>query len=688
MWCHLPTSIRRRQVLLFAGLTSLIVALITTLMFAHAAHAVASTTRTISFQGRLLNSTGGVVADGTYNMRFKIYQDGDGKTANNSTGSPASSLKWTEIYTNNGGASGIEVKNGFFSVNLGSKTSFGSSIDWGSDTLWLSMDVAGNSSACSNFDDCQPDGEMLPMKRITAAPFAINSSQLGGKTADNFIQLAQGVQTDTSTNTSSIFINKTGSGNLLQLQSSTTDIFTVGNTGSLTLGSNADKSIQVATAANGTAGKNLSLVAGGGGSGSGSTGGSLMLQGGAAGGTNGNGGDIHIDAGVKSGSGSDGTVAIGTTTASSITFGRSSGDTAIAINGSTSVAHGDLMVISPDESKSVGLTWNGGNSTATLKTTGDTLALQGGGVNLLTTVNNGGVANVGIGNAAGNGYALDVTGDTNTSSQYLINGSSALTSSALSFSGSGDSTVTAASGEILSLRGDRVQIGTGSGSGQPTLLTVDKAASAPTVTDTEAALGSMYYDTTAGKLQCFEASGWGACDSSPDNFVTLSPEYANAVMHSTDTGSFTSDICSGSGSLSINTGVCDTNETYNFYKWTSPEVTDQTHSIFVTYQLPANFKEFVTDSTSLMGRTDSADSTVTYQIYRNTPGSSLAACGSPINVSNGTQTTWLKADASDTDDPASCSFAPGDSVVFRINLTTKNGANAYVSNLNFAFSTE
>jgi len=247
--------------------------------------------------------------------------------------------------------------------------------------------------------------------------------------------------------------------------------------------------------------------------------------------------------------------------------------------------------------------------------------------------------------------------------------------------------------DVLSVNTDtaagakNVQIGTGSGSGAPSLLTLDKAGSAPGVSS--ALLGSMYYDTTLGKVQCYEAEGWGACGAAPDTFVTISPEYTNAVMNGTDIGTITSDLCSDT--LNINDGssgqptICGTNETYNFYKWTSGESGDQTRSIFVTYQLPASFKEFVAGTTSLMGRTDSADSNVSYQIYRD-DGSGLTSCGSAITVSTGTKTTWQKATANGGADPVNCGFDAGDSILLRINLTAKSNANAYVSNLGFTFS--
>lgn len=277
VWYQLSTFYNQRRVLRTVVLLMLCVALITTLFFADASFATPGTTKTVNFQGRLSTASGAVVPDGNYNIQFKIYQDGSGTTA----GNPDGTLKWTESYINNGGTSGVEVRNGFFSVALGSLTPFGTSVDWNQDTLWLSMNVAGNAAGCTTFGSspCTADGEMLSMKRITATPYALNSGTVGGKSANELAQLGQGVQTDASTN-SSIFINKTGTGNLIQLQAGGTDAFTLNNTGSISLGSAANQSLSVATATSG-AGKSLTVTAGAAASGSAQMGGDLVLQGGA-----------------------------------------------------------------------------------------------------------------------------------------------------------------------------------------------------------------------------------------------------------------------------------------------------------------------------------------------------------------------------------------------------------------------
>jgi hypothetical protein len=852
VWFTSLTIFKRPYALRVAMILALCVAITTTLLFgiiSQTTHALAGTNNTISFQGRLLDASGNVVPDGHYNIQFKIYQDGTGTSAND----PDGTLKWTESYINNGGTSGVEVKNGYMSVNLGSLNPFGSSIDWNQDTLWLSMNIAGSSGSCTTFGSspCVADGEMLPMKQLTASPYAINSGLLQGKTAGNFVQLGQGVQEDATTNTSSIFINKSSTGNLVQLQSAATDVFTVGNAGDLTFGSNSDKTISVDTSAADTAGKGLSVIGGTGGTGTGADGGDLILQGGSAGGTNGDGGNLQIDAGAKTGAGTGGSIDIGTTNASSINIGsisiaatqdinigtnNTAGSTSnvnigaggSAAAGTTNIQSKDDTTISTDGTQRArfsgtddtlyvgnadasgnattanGFTIQGTSSTGT-NAQGGSVTLQsgaatsgdanGGNLNLIAGVGSG-TGTTGLvvintptfqtasqqdfatdgtvtqANIDGNGVLIlnaTTTGRTATMSDptiatagrivyvtaagtsntftLAVNGGGAgnlitmraNTTAALVWNGS-DWTVAGAgssstlqdiynntlgtngntqlvlgdgsnssglaindnsanpvtggllnvndanSNSLFSVNSGDVKIG--DGTGDVTLLTVDKAASAPTVDSSM--VGSMYYDTTLGQLQCYEAAGWGACAASPDDFVTISPEYSNAVMHNTGIGTMTSDLCSDA--LNINDGssaqptICGTDETYNYYNWTSSQLTDQDRSIYVTYQLPTSFKGFVSGSTSLMGRTDSSDSAVSYQVYRNNSTTGLTACGSVVSVATGSQTTWQKGTATSTADPSTCGFAAGDSIVFKINLTSKNDANAFASTLSFAFS--
>jgi hypothetical protein len=60
----------------------------------------------INYQGRLLTAAGAVIPDGTYNMEFRIYQDGTGTAAwNGGTFGSPTGLDWTEDYLVGGSSS-------------------------------------------------------------------------------------------------------------------------------------------------------------------------------------------------------------------------------------------------------------------------------------------------------------------------------------------------------------------------------------------------------------------------------------------------------------------------------------------------------------------------------------------------------------------------------------------------------
>ncbi|TAH32970.1 hypothetical protein EYC58_02335 [Candidatus Saccharibacteria bacterium] len=255
VWYHQSTIFKRCRALRTAGLVAICVAFITTLLFAHVSGAATGVNQTVSFQGRLQSSAGAVVPDGYYNIQFKIYQDGAGSSAGNSGGT----LKWTESYINNGGTSGVQVKNGYFSVSLGSRTAFGNNVDWNQDTLWLSMNVAGTASACTTFGSspCSADGEMLPMKRLTTAPYAMqaqNATTINGLASTDLIH-NQNTAQQTASN---FWISGTGRADTA-LQAPAVD---TASAGTLTIGSTNATSISLAQNVTVAAGKSLQLVGG------------------------------------------------------------------------------------------------------------------------------------------------------------------------------------------------------------------------------------------------------------------------------------------------------------------------------------------------------------------------------------------------------------------------------------------
>lgn len=386
VWSHLPTIFKRRHALRIAGILALCVALSTTLFFAVVSHAAPGINPTLSFSARLQNATGGIVPDGYYNIQFKIYQGGDGLSPG-STGTPSGTPEWTETYINNNGTGGVRVKNGYFSVDLGAKTAFGSSIDWNQDTLWLSMNVAGRATDCIDFDQgtCEADGEMTPMKRMTAVPYAMqaqNANTLGGMDTSDFIQNQNGSQQASSnfwlsgvgradtmlqapaldtatstglsiggTNATSISLGHVGAATTIQGGARVNDIDTI-SAGALSIGGSNASSIALKT--NGTTratfdtSNNLYL---GNGTASGAptnftiqatnssassvAGANLIIQGGSATTGDANGGNLVLDGGAKSGSGVGGQVTIGGTNASGITLGNTSSNIVTTMVGTT-----------------------------------------------------------------------------------------------------------------------------------------------------------------------------------------------------------------------------------------------------------------------------------------------------------------------------------------------------------------
>lgn len=171
----------------------------------------AATVSTLNFQARLHNTSGGLVADGTYSIQFKLYNVSGGGVA-----------EWTETQPS------VTVKAGYLSVALGSATAFPGTIDW-SEEHWLTMNVNG-------------DGEMNPRLKLTAVPYAFRASvadalkTAGGTiTPDGLAQLAPAAMQTVNSAVAGVRINQVGSGRLLQLAAAGNDKLTLDASGNLVL---------------------------------------------------------------------------------------------------------------------------------------------------------------------------------------------------------------------------------------------------------------------------------------------------------------------------------------------------------------------------------------------------------------------------------------------------------------------
>ena len=209
--------------------------------------ATAGINQELSFEGKIVNSTGQNIPDGTYNMEFRIYT-GCTNEPTNSTGCTA---VWTEDYLKNN-SQGVTFTSGTYQVNLGSICAFttttcennsNTAVDWNSYPLYLSLQI-GNTSNCSVNNpgsslftaDCGGDGVMNPFVLLTSTPYAMNANAVGGKTVSQLGQLAAN-QTWTGTN---LMQNNSTTGLQIQDSSNSANVLTVDTSGDVVdVGSNA-----------------------------------------------------------------------------------------------------------------------------------------------------------------------------------------------------------------------------------------------------------------------------------------------------------------------------------------------------------------------------------------------------------------------------------------------------------------
>ncbi|MEK7478209.1 MAG: hypothetical protein AAB645_02485, partial [Patescibacteria group bacterium] len=169
----------------------------------------ASFTQLINYQAKLTNSSSIAVADGNYNLEFKIY---DSLTGGNTL--------WTETRTS---ANRVAASMGVFSVMLGDVTPI-NSLDF-NQPLYLGVNVGGTGTI--------PiwDGEMTPRKRIGAVPAAFEADKIDGIDSGQLVRNDSTSTIATSSANTVLVINQTGAGNVLDVKSGGTSVFQVLNSG-------------------------------------------------------------------------------------------------------------------------------------------------------------------------------------------------------------------------------------------------------------------------------------------------------------------------------------------------------------------------------------------------------------------------------------------------------------------------
>src|SRR5580700_8339667 len=105
----------------------------------------AATSSDINFQARLENATGSIAANGTYNVEFKLYNASSSYGSSQGSCTGDANCLWTEDYLVSA-SQGVQVVNGYLTVNLGSITAFPTNMNW-HQQLWLTMRIGGTGAS-------------------------------------------------------------------------------------------------------------------------------------------------------------------------------------------------------------------------------------------------------------------------------------------------------------------------------------------------------------------------------------------------------------------------------------------------------------------------------------------------------------------------------------------------------------
>lgn len=141
-------------------LSSVMIFVIGLVLFSEQVQAATGINKQINFQGKVTNTDGTNVANASYTFLFCIYTTPSPSTA--CTSGADNDAVWRE-------SKSITVTDGVFQTNLGDTTAFASLIDFNTDNIYLGINFNAN-------------GQMTPLVRFTASPYAMNAGKVAGLT--------------------------------------------------------------------------------------------------------------------------------------------------------------------------------------------------------------------------------------------------------------------------------------------------------------------------------------------------------------------------------------------------------------------------------------------------------------------------------------------------------------------------
>ncbi len=620
---------------------------------------------TMNFQGRLTDPSGQIMADGQYNMQFRIYAAGSGGTA-----------LWTE--TREAG-NRVQVTNGLFSVQLGAVNPLSASLFNTSDLYFEITMATPGTATCSTASCASWESPMTPRNKLATSAYAFNAALLDGKSAADFASAtgaAGYIQNTTSPQTADF--NITGAG--------------VIDT-SMIVGNGTDRGV-IMRRTNAGAGLGANLVV-----------------------RNHDGGGNRTAMYVASSNGN--TFEAGRTSIYSAKVTTSASNVGLIIQGAASQS-ANLLQVRDSSDAVVFLVSNNGsatvNNTLNLGTPGSTNAANitspnnDGSIRLIPNGGNPNTARLQVGsngtisfngtstltNAASNswapsGYTVNFTGgDITHSASYAFRAQNNSGNTTFNVNPHGSTTITnyAATDTALTLQAaasqssEMFRINASGGTAMVAIggagnATFRNSSNSTTAFQIQNAGGATFFAANTSNSTIVIGSGANtitlgstgvtyAGTARPTSTVTLSAEYPGATFTadgSNNTGSLSSDFCSGSSRLNINAAACAATVSRNFYQWTTDQASNQDYDIYVRYQMPSDYSTGSLANLAIQGwGTTTASESVTVALYSDASGTACATSGNAVTAN----ATWSSATIASP--LGSCTVSAGDTVTFRVRV--------------------
>jgi hypothetical protein len=181
---ELRSRLRVRVILLVASA----LALMTTafgVLIAPSASAVQTIPYKINFQGRLTDNNGNALADGFYNVKFRIW-----------TAASGGSNSWEGDRVFGAADNRIQIVNGLFNIQFGDTTlgdpALSTALFSGTYPLYLEVELPTPASATCASNACAvfTEGAMTPRQPLASAAYAFNSDTLDGLDSSAFGQIS------------------------------------------------------------------------------------------------------------------------------------------------------------------------------------------------------------------------------------------------------------------------------------------------------------------------------------------------------------------------------------------------------------------------------------------------------------------------------------------------------------------